>query len=134
MHSELAAHSPLIQVASPIARRPLHEEVAGRVRELITEGALGPGARLNERVLCEQLKVSRTPLREAFKVLAAERLIELHPNRGASVAALSVSDVDHLFELMAALEGLSPEDQDMAYQLPSTSTSIADGARSLNCQ
>ncbi len=109
MRSEFAAASPFIQIASPIARRPLHEEVAERVRELITEGALGPGARLNERVLCEQLKVSRTPLREAFKVLAAERLIDLHPNRGASVAALSLSDVEHLFELMAALEGLSGE-------------------------
>ena len=98
-----------LPAASPIARRPLHEEVADRMRELITEGVLAPGARLNERVLCEQLKVSRTPLREAFKVLAAERLIELHPNRGASVSTLSLSDVEHLFELMAALEGLSGE-------------------------
>jgi len=96
-------------VATPIARRPLHEEVADRLRELITEGLLAPGARLNERVLCEQLHVSRTPLREAFKVLAAERLIELHPNRGASVSVLSVADVEHLFEVMAALEGLSGE-------------------------
>jgi DNA-binding GntR family transcriptional regulator len=109
MQSELATRSSFIQIAAPIARRPLHEEVAERVRELITEGALAPGARLNERVLCEQLRVSRTPLREAFKVLAAERLIELHPNRGASVAALSLSDVADLFELMAALEGLSGE-------------------------
>ncbi len=91
------------------ARRPLHEEVADRLRELITEGVLAPGARLNERVLCEQLKVSRTPLREAFKVLAGERLIDLLPNRGAVVASLSIGDVEHLFEVMAALEGLSGE-------------------------
>jgi DNA-binding GntR family transcriptional regulator len=71
-----------------IDRRPLHEEVAERLRALLTEGRLEPGARLNERVLCERLGVSRTPLREAFKVLAAERLIELNPNRGASVVAL----------------------------------------------
>ncbi len=90
-------------------RRPLHEEVAERLRELITEGRLAPGARLNERVLCEQIGVSRTPLREAFKVLAAERLVELSPNRGASVVALSRSDVEQLFELMAALEALSGE-------------------------
>jgi len=90
-----------------IDRRPLHEEVADRVRTMITEGRLAPGARLNERVLCEALRVSRTPLREAFKVLAAERLIELNPNRGASVVALSRTDVDQLFELMGALEGLS---------------------------
>jgi len=93
--------------AIPIDRRPLHEEVAERLRLLITEGRLAPGARLNERVLCEQLGVSRTPLREAFKVLAAERLIELSPNRGASVVALSQADVGQLFELMGALEALS---------------------------
>lgn len=93
----------------PIERRPLHEEVADRLRDLITEGLLAAGSRLNERVLCEQLRVSRTPLREAFKVLAAERLVDLHPNRGASVASLSVGDVEHLFELMGALEGLAGE-------------------------
>jgi DNA-binding GntR family transcriptional regulator len=90
-------------------RRPLHEEVAERLRGLITEGHLAPGVRLNERVLCEQIGVSRTPLREAFKVLAAERLIELSPNRGASVVALSRDDVEQLFELMGALEALSGE-------------------------
>lgn len=90
-----------------IDRRPLHEEVADRLRAMITEGGLAPGARLNERVLCERLRVSRTPLREAFKVLAAERLVELSPNRGASVVALSRSDVEQLFELMGALEGLA---------------------------
>jgi DNA-binding GntR family transcriptional regulator len=74
---------------------------------MLTEGRLAPGSRLNERVLCERLRVSRTPLREAFKVLAAERLIELNPNRGASVVALSRADVEQLFELMSALEGLS---------------------------
>jgi DNA-binding GntR family transcriptional regulator len=90
-----------------IDRRPLHGEVAERLRAMITEGRLEPGARLNERVLCEQLQVSRTPLREALKVLAAERLVELNPNRGASVVALSRDDVEQLFEMMAALEGLA---------------------------
>lgn len=90
-----------------IDRRPLHEEVAERLRVLLTEGLLAPGSRLNERVLCERLRVSRTPLREAFKVLAAERLIELNPHRGASVVALSRSAAEQLFELMGALEGLS---------------------------
>lgn len=106
---ELPPAAPPAAAVQPIARRPLHEEVAERLRELITEGHLASGARLNERVLCERLQVSRTPLREALKVLAAERLVELHPNRGASVAALSVADVGSLFELMAALEGLSGE-------------------------
>ncbi len=92
-----------------IDRRPLHEEAAGRLRTMITDGRLPAGARLNERLLCEQLRVSRTPLREAFKRLAAERLIELTPNRGARVVALSRADVEELFELMGALEGLSGE-------------------------
>ncbi len=87
--------------------RLLHEEVADRLRELIVEGVLRPGSRLNERVLAAQLNVSRTPLREAFKQLAGERLVELLPNRGAHVASLSRADVEHLFELMSALEGLS---------------------------
>ena len=53
---------PAPTAAQPIARRALHEEVADRLREWITEGRLAPGSRLNERVLCEQLAVSRTPL------------------------------------------------------------------------
>lgn len=107
--AEIAEAVQAAPAAQPIARRPLHEEVAERLRELITEGHLPPGARLNERVLCEQLQVSRTPLREAFKVLAGQRLVDLLPNRGASVATLSIADVEALFELMAALEGLSGE-------------------------
>jgi DNA-binding GntR family transcriptional regulator len=94
---------------APIDRQALHEQVADKLRELITEGTLAPGARLNERVLCEHLRVSRTPLREACKVLAAEGLIRLLPNRGAAVTALSVDEVAHTFELMGMLEGLSGE-------------------------
>jgi DNA-binding GntR family transcriptional regulator len=92
-----------------IARTSLHEEVAERIRELLTEGLLLPGSKLNERILAAQLNVSRTPLREALKLLAGERLIELHPNRGASVARLERNDIEHLFELMAALEALAGE-------------------------
>lgn len=111
LHTNFATEIESGSLISPqaIVRRPLHEEVADRIRELITEGLLIPGRKLNERVLCEQLAVSRTPLREALKLLAGQRLVELHPNRGASVAMLSRSDVIHLFELMAALEGLSGE-------------------------
>jgi DNA-binding GntR family transcriptional regulator len=90
-------------------RRVLHEAVAGRLRELIVEGVLAPGAHLNERVLCAQLAVSRTPLREAFRTLAGEGIVELLPNRGAVVAALTREDVEHAFELMVALESLAGE-------------------------
>jgi DNA-binding GntR family transcriptional regulator len=92
-----------------LARRVLHEAVADRLRELIIEGALAPGEHLNERVLCGELRVSRTPLREAFRTLAGEGIVELLPNRGAAVAALSRADVEHAFELLGALEGLAGE-------------------------
>ena len=83
--------------------------LAERLRELVIEGELAPGSRLNERVLCDRLGASRTPLREALRVLAAEGLIELEPNRGAAVVALSRQDVQESFELMGALEALSGE-------------------------
>jgi DNA-binding GntR family transcriptional regulator len=76
---------------------------------MIVEGTLAPGTRLNERMLCEQLNVSRTPLREAFKTLAVEGLIVLQPNRGAVVAQMSVPEIEQTFEVMGAMEGLSGE-------------------------
>ena len=93
----------------PIARLALPEAAAERLRTLITEGALPAGARLNERELCEQLGLSRTPLREAFRMLAAEGLVVQLPNRGAQVVAMSQDDVRHAFDVMEALEGLSGE-------------------------
>lgn len=87
--------------------RMLHESAAEQLRELIIEGTLPPGTRLNERVLCEQLGVSRTPLREAIRTLAGEGMIRLMPNRGAEVARLSRADVEEAFELMGALESLN---------------------------
>ena len=68
-----------------------------------------PGAKLNERELCHALSVSRTPLREAIKMLAAEGLVELLPNRGAIAVALTETDIRNTFEVMAGLEGMSGE-------------------------
>src|SRR5471032_1642269 len=93
----------------PIARQALPEAAAERLRTLIIEGELAPGARLNERELSERLGVSRTPLREAFRMLAADGLLVQLPNRGAQVVSLSADDVRHAFEVMATLEGLSGE-------------------------
>lgn len=93
--------------AVPIDRQGLASAVTAKLRDMIVEGVLPPGTRLNERVLCEQLAVSRTPLREAFKTLAVEGLIDLLPNRGAVVAQMSVADIEQTFEVMGALEGLS---------------------------
>ncbi|MBK8666188.1 MAG: GntR family transcriptional regulator [Burkholderiales bacterium] len=92
-----------------IPRAALHDQVGHRLRQMLVEGRIAPGAKLNERELCEALQVSRTPLREAIKTLAAEGLVELLPNRGAIAVQLSETDVIHTFEVMAGLEAQSGE-------------------------
>jgi DNA-binding GntR family transcriptional regulator len=93
----------------PLMRSTLPEAAAERLRTLIIEGELAPGSKLNERELSERLGVSRTPLREAFRMLAADGLLVQLPNRGAQVVAMSRDDVRDAFEVMAALEGLAGE-------------------------
>lgn len=90
-----------------IPRQVLHQEAAARLRQLIVEGEIAPGAKLNERELSERLEVSRTPLREAIRTLAAEGLVELLPNRGAVAVQLRVQDVADTFEVIAGLEAQS---------------------------
>lgn len=92
-----------------IPRLALHEQVAVRLRTLLVEGSIPPGGKLNERELCERLRVSRTPLREAIKLLAAEGLVDLLPNRGAVAVKLGEADILHAFEMLAELEGMSGE-------------------------
>jgi len=92
-----------------IERRPLHEEVIDQLRDRIVQGELAPGARLNERVLCEQLGISRTPLREAIKMLATEGLVELMPNRGAIVTPLKAANIADTLAVMGTLESLAGE-------------------------
>ncbi len=96
--------------ASAEAPRPagsLHEGLLVALRDFIVEGNLADGVRVPERALCERFNISRTPLREALKVLAAEGLIELLPNRGARVRELSPEDVRELFDVMGGLEALA---------------------------
>jgi DNA-binding GntR family transcriptional regulator len=97
------------QEPTPIIRRPLHEEAADRIRDLIVQGQLGAGTRLNERLLTAQLGLSRTPLREAFKVLATEGLVELLPNRGAIVSQMDPDRLSETLAVMGALEALAGE-------------------------
>jgi DNA-binding GntR family transcriptional regulator len=85
----------------------LHDEVLTRLRDYIVEGNIPDGGRMGERQLCEMLQISRTPLREALKVLAAEGLVELLPNRGARVRRLSEQDLGELFDVMGGLESLA---------------------------
>lgn len=92
-----------------IPQPSLHEQAASRLRQLLVEGRIAPGAKLNERELAEELNVSRTPLREAIKQLAAEGLVELLPNRGAIAVALTEQDILDTFEVMAGLEAQSGE-------------------------
>jgi len=97
------------QEPTPIVRRPLHEEAADRLRDLIVQGRLAAGTRLNERLLTAELGVSRTPLREAFKVLATEGLVELLPNRGAIVSQMDPVRLSESLAVMGALEALAGE-------------------------
>lgn len=97
------------QVPIPIVRRPLHEEAADRIRDLIVQGQLTPGTRLNERLLTAQFGLSRTPLREAFKVLATEGLVDLLPNRGAAVSRMDTVRLSETLAVMGALEALAGE-------------------------
>lgn len=100
-----AAAGPL----SAAEQRPLHAEVVDRLRDKIVQGELAPETKLNERVLCEELGISRTPLREALKYLASEGLVELLPNRGAVVAPLDPGRIKQMFVVMGALEALAGE-------------------------
>jgi len=94
---------------SEIRRPTLHQEVVERIRDMIFDGDLRAGARVPERDLCQRFGISRTPLREALKVLASEGLITLQPNRGAWITQLTPADVDELFPIMGSLEALSGE-------------------------
>jgi DNA-binding GntR family transcriptional regulator len=86
-----------------------HEEVVAYIREQLIDGHIPPGARVPEQALCKALDISRTPLREALKVLATEGHVVLLPNRGARAAKLTISDVRDLFEVSAALESAAGE-------------------------
>src|SRR5699024_6166824 len=90
-----------------INRSTLPAVVAERLSEMITEGQLQPGSRLNERELCKRLGISRTPLREAFWLLASEGLIDMEPNKGAKITILSEADIRENFTVLGALEALS---------------------------
>ncbi|MFH1116652.1 MAG: GntR family transcriptional regulator [Pseudomonadota bacterium] len=90
---------------SRIPIRSLSETVAQRIRDMIRRGVLKKGDRIVEKQLCDALGVSRTPLREALRILKSEGLIDLVPNKGAHVAQPSMQDIRELFEVMSILEG-----------------------------
>ena len=92
-----------------ITRTSLHLELVERLQSLIINGGLEPGAKVPEKNLCEQFGVSRTPMREALKVLASDGLVDLKPNRGAWVTLVTTSEVEEVFPVLGALEALAGE-------------------------
>ncbi|MEP1209778.1 MAG: GntR family transcriptional regulator [Rhizobiaceae bacterium] len=78
-----------------------------RIQTLIVEGTLHAGTKIPEKELCLQFGVSRTPMREALKVLAADGMLSLEPNRGAWVRAITVEELAEVFPVLAALEALA---------------------------
>jgi DNA-binding GntR family transcriptional regulator len=90
---------------TPLRPASLHEEVAARLRTMVFERQLQPGEWIDELALANDWHISRTPLREALKVLAAEGLVTLVPRQGCRVTELSEDDADELFPVMALLEG-----------------------------
>jgi DNA-binding GntR family transcriptional regulator len=92
----------------PLMRqRSLHDELVGRVRDMIIDGRLAPGSRVHEGELGRALGVSRTPLREALKFLASEGLVDLVPGRGAVVHRLTAKEVQDMLDVLVALETLA---------------------------
>ena len=83
----------------------LHMQVAATLREQIFAGELGAGAFLDEPALCATLSISRTPLREALKVLASEGLVRHEPRQGCFVSQVTERDLDEIFPVIALLEG-----------------------------
>jgi DNA-binding GntR family transcriptional regulator len=91
----------------PLERMSLHDQLVAKVREMIVDGELQPGAPLPERMLCETFGVSRTPLREAFKILASEGLIELRSHRTPVITPIDRTEIANLFDVMVALDGVA---------------------------
>jgi len=88
-----------------LAQPALYEQVAERLRTRIYAHELVPGTWVDEQKLAEEYGISRTPMREALKVLASEGLVQLKPRRGCYVTELSEEDLDEIFPVMALLEG-----------------------------
>lgn len=87
----------------------LSDQIANRLRDMIIQNELAPGDRIREREVCEELQVSRTPLREALHKLASEGLIELVPNRGAVITRPSAEEISDMLQVLGVLEAFAGE-------------------------
>lgn len=88
-----------------LVQNSLHQEVASQLRDEIFAGTLAPGSFIDELAQCARLDISRTPLREALKVLTAEGLMRHEPRRGCFVSEVTEQDLDDIFPVVALLEG-----------------------------
>jgi len=89
-----------------IQKKTLHEEIANNLREMIMSGELKEGDKIKEDELCTVMEISKTPLREALRVLSAEGLIRLIPNRGSYVTTPTFEEIKEMFDVMSVLEGV----------------------------
>lgn len=104
---ELHHRAAALARKAPIQRQALSDELAKRLRGMIVEGELRPGGRITTQRLCARFGVSRTPLREALKMLATEGFVQLMPNRSAVVERVTPETVDHLTPILGALEAVA---------------------------
>jgi GntR family transcriptional regulator of gluconate operon len=96
---------PMTELAPLEAPRSLAEDAADRIREQILSGGFAQGEHLVEAKIADQLRVSRGPVREAFKLLRAEGLLQDEPRRGTFVVQMQPADVREIYALRAAIEG-----------------------------
>ncbi|MDR2527807.1 MAG: GntR family transcriptional regulator [Synergistaceae bacterium] len=94
----------MFQATALEAARPMREVIYLQIREAITTGVLKEGERLIESELAAQLKASRTPVREAIRMLESERLVESVPRRGVVVKGVSIDDIIEIYRIRQALE------------------------------
>lgn len=93
--------------AVTVDRRPLTDRVAEYVRDLIIQDILKPGEPINVQAICEALQISQTPLREALKMLAAQRLVEMQPNKRVLVASLDTAEIEQMLVVYTEMEKLA---------------------------
>jgi DNA-binding GntR family transcriptional regulator len=112
-----SSHKKLTSASQPaISRVALHDEVTLRLRDMIVEGQLEAGARIQEMELAQLLGVSRTPIREAIKVLASEGLVDMLPLKGAVVKQFSDKDAQDMLKVIGVLESFAAKQAKVASQ------------------
>jgi DNA-binding GntR family transcriptional regulator len=98
-----------MEIMMKISNQTLHEQVAVLIQEMIHSGELRRGQKINEILLSESMGVSRTPIREALRLLNSQGVVDLVPHKGAFVSQFSIKEIDDMFQVMAVLEGMCAE-------------------------